>query len=231
MIAFTYVSILAFVNQKNFLNECRLRSQAEQKCARLESNLQTANTHVGNLEQQSADLNQRLQAAKQRNTSLHTRFEQVYLKRERRRWFGRMQKKTFRSKADIGVYLLYPMLHFLGYTDDAFAVDYPITLVGGPRGQAVLVSYYVFTAVQENVFAPRLLLEAIPPDEGLTNATREQVKLKAFSAQVPKFGVTDGNSFELYLLTSPNTPLLQCRLGELRSNWTSIKAQIGADTN
>jgi hypothetical protein len=222
MIALICLGILAYVYQNGFLKERRLRSEAELRCEHLESDVQAAITRNG-------DLERRLEAARRRNASLRAEFEQIYLEREKRRWFGRIQRKAFRSKADIGVYLLYPMLHFLGYTDDAFEVDYPVTLVGGPRGQAVLVSCYVCTVVNENAFAPRLLLEAIPPDEGITDSTREQVTWKAFSAGVPKFGITDGSFFELYILATPKRPVIQCRISELASNWDNIQAQLGAN--
>lgn len=179
-----------------------------------------------------AEDNQRLQAQvekwKAKHGELYTDFERLYKDGMLERWFTFIQKTTFRNRSELGAYLLYPMLWFLEYPERAFFLDQPVRLVGG-GGAPTYVNCIVYSVNPDGVDVPLFLLETISPDQSFTNNVIDEITLKAYSAQVIKFGMTNGEEFILYNLRNRGTAggsFKQFPLKKLRENWQFLRGEL-----
>lgn len=157
-------------------------------------------------------------------------YEQRYLDRQREAWFAHVRRlhgnHSFRRRADIGVNVFYPLLRFLGYSQDAYDVDHALPRRGGPQPKLVHVSCYVFELLGGGQVRSLFVLQAIKPDIGINELARDAVDMNAYWLGATRYVLADGETFELYRVGPDKRPVVRCRLDDLGSYWSQIYAEL-----
>lgn len=157
-------------------------------------------------------------------------YEQRYLDRQREAWFAHVRRlhgnHNFRRRADIGVNVFYPLLRFLGYSQDAYDVDHALPRRGGPQPKLVHVSCYVFELLGGGQVRSLFVLQAIKPDIGINELARDAVDMNAYWLGATRYVLADGETFELYRVGPDKRPVVRCRLDDLGSYWSQIYAEL-----
>lgn len=165
---------------------------------------------------------------KEKHDRLYGGFERIYKAGLLERWIAFVQNANFRNRSELGAYLLYPMLWFLEYPEQAFSLEHPVSMMGATSGPPAYVSCLVYE-ITGGANVPLFMVDTISPDQSFTTPVVDEIVLKAYSAQVIKFAMTNGDQFILYNLLNRSTAggrVRQFSLRNLRSNWQFIQSEL-----
>lgn len=158
---------------------------------------------------------------------MYSDFARLYREGLLDRWFTFLARTKFRNRGELGAYVIYPMLWFLQYPESDVHIDSPVAMLGATAGPTETVSCIVYGKTD----VPLFLLDTISPTESLTTQIVDSVRLKAFSANVMKFAVTNGDVFILFNLLGgglggSGAHSRHFSLKNLKDHWLFVQSEL-----
>lgn len=228
IIALILAFVLAIRSERHEHRSDKRLTGAENKLNNLKQELERSRQAIAGVTDENRRLQSEVASWKEQHDRLYGGFERLYKAGLLERWFTFVQNASFRNRSELGAFLLYPMLWFLEYPERAFSLEHPVTMMGATSGPPAYVSCVVYD-ITGGANVPLFLLETIPPDQNFTTAVVDEIVLKAYSAQVVKFAMTNGDQFILYNLLNRSTAggrVRQFSLHNLRENWQFIQSEL-----
>ena len=229
IVAIVATGVLAYVFQNREHNSDKKLSKAESTLQFTEKDLGRIESNYWGLYHENERLKVEVKEWQDRHSALFTDFDRLYRDGLLERWFIFLERSYFRNRAEISAFLFLPMLWFLEYPESAFHLDEPIPLIGSNPGAPSYVSFTIYGVNALKVDVPLFLLDTIPPTEKLTTGVLDAVKLKALSAKVLKYCITNGDEFVMCNLLNHSVIGPQSRhftVREMRTNWLHIRSEL-----
>ena len=230
MVALIAAGILAYVLQIRKYEALRNLDALRYELSSVQKELDRSQLGINGLVEENQRLKSEMAAWAQRYNGLYGGFERLYKDGLLEQWQTMIQNTTFRNRSELGAYLLFPMLWFLEYPESAFYLDRQVSIVGAV-GAPQYVSCIVYGVNATGANVPLFLLETIAPGQSFTSSVVDEILLKAFSAQVIKFAMTNGEEFIFYNMLNRSKAggrIRQFSLRNLKDNSGKIPAFTSA---
>lgn len=140
-------------------------------------------------------------------------------------WFDTMVRRSFESEREVEYYFIVPLLESLGYTEEDFAIGYPVQMYEGVKKVNKEADFVLFNGESRAKDDALLVVEAKRSEKILTEDAIGQARGYAMWLSTPYYIVTNGDDIRVYLFrgaVQPDVMLMTMKRAELRDQWISL---------
>jgi hypothetical protein len=172
-------------------------------------------------------------------------------------WFDLMAERHFESEREVEHYFIEPLLEQLGYSEDDFAIGYPVQMYEGVKRVNKEADFVLFNGKSREKSDALLIVEAKktatiladgtfdqpssrppkrrrgrPPKHSLTEDAVGQARAYALWLTTPYYLITNGEETVVYLFRGalqPDLMLMHVNRRELRHHWPSLYQKLNKE--
>ena len=140
-------------------------------------------------------------------------------------WFTLLEQRVFESEREVEYYFVVPLVEQLGYTEDDFAIGYPVQMYEGVNKVKKEADFVLFNGLSRAKEDALLIIEAKKTERILTEDAAGQARAYAMWLSVPYYLVTNGDDIRVYLFrgaVQPDVMLMNFKRSDLRQQWRTL---------
>lgn len=140
-------------------------------------------------------------------------------------WFSLMEQRVYESEREVEYYFIMPLLEKLGYTEEDFAIGYPVQMFEGVKRVTKEADLVVFNGANRSKENTLLVVEAKKSDKIITDDAVGQARAYSMWLSPPYYLVANGKEIRVYLFrgaVQSDILLLNLKRNDLRHNWTAL---------
>jgi len=147
-------------------------------------------------------------------------------------WLVTVPNLQFRTEIEVEIKFVYPLVTFLGYSDDDLFVRAPTKWAFG-SGQLLegAADWAVYDPSPAQGSRPKFIIEAKKPTVSIDESVQSQARSYAVALGAPYYLVTNGRSIHLYeFALTGDRCILACDARQLPKFWSTLERYIGASS-
>jgi hypothetical protein len=140
-------------------------------------------------------------------------------------WFMLISNRVFESEREVEYYFVVPLLEHLGYTEDDFAIGYPVQMYEGVKKVNKEADFVLFNGGSRTKEDALLIVEAKKTGRVLTEDAVGQARAYAMWLSTPYYLVTNGSDIRVYLFrgaVQPDVLLMTLNGTDLKQQWGTL---------
>jgi hypothetical protein len=148
----------------------------------------------------------------------------------REEWLNSLQLTQFRNGIDVQAKLIFPLMLYLGYRENAMEIRVP---AGTPESRRYVPGEadWVIWGRGPDLERPQalLVLAAKDPTQPLDSTVQPQVRSHASSMNAPTYALTNGRRLQVFQWGADgDTCVVDCALDNLAKVWADVYQAMGA---
>lgn len=148
---------------------------------------------------------------------------------ERTSWLNSMASREFKNEIEVEFKFIYPLVKYLGYSDDRFSIRHSVALKMGSQEAAGEADWVLWHHRPQGGRKPLVIIEAKAANRDLDESAVSQARSYAFAMGTPYYLVTNGRQLRLYKRgVETDERILAVDSTNFAANWEVLEEEIGA---